>query len=379
MGLVDGLQNSGGCGGTIDRHRPFAEGCDRIAKRFADRDGEHERRFPHRFAAKHHTILPRTIQERDVEDFGQLAPGRNLVGRSAPGSKLSTGSLFPRWDKDYEAGFKYLRSNIIGYDELFKDGGVVDLFTKETQGAKKDSLVAYLFRAGLLGIPIRDTQSRTGWIQGFCIPRQTEMVCPTWFSYAMLHPAFSAWFVTNVPRDAAAVLYNKQVVVCPGAVCHEVMPDGMLRLLFRPSSNSGVVACTSRTSSGWQESFSCVDSVGSALICILAVAHRLHGGGHRGIEHLRDVTVRMAQRGYIPQRLGKKAIGESRSRKSAEEWIKQLCSGEADAESHSLITAKEILSLSGLTTDPSDDDSKWRFCLCARLQVSRDRSNQKRF
>ena len=276
-------------------------------------------------------------------------------------------SLFPRWDEDYEAGFNYFRSNVISYEELFRDGGAVDLFSRNAKGAKKDSLVTYLFNAGLLGIPLQSSESRTGWIQGFSAPDQVK-VCPARFAYAMLHPAFSAWLVAKIPRDAAAVFYNRQIVVCPGAPCPELMPDPLLRLKFQQSENSGWAKGSVAHNSSWEDVFVTATSVGSALVCVLAVAHRFEGGGHLGSAQLQATAKRLARMRYIPDRLGNSSGKGAPARKSPAEWIEQLCSNDSDSESHSLQSGRELFKnkSSKVTIDPQETDDGRRFCLYLR-------------
>ena len=73
-----------GFAGGGRRQRHFAAGFtkrrDRIANRFADGEGQHEWRFPHRLAAVNHIRLRCLRQEGHVENFRHTPNRRDFVG-----------------------------------------------------------------------------------------------------------------------------------------------------------------------------------------------------------------------------------------------------------------------------------------------------------
>ncbi|AMV47788.1 hypothetical protein [Paraburkholderia caribensis] len=272
-------------------------------------------------------------------------------------------NIFPRWDHDYDTGIASLKSNVIGRDEALR---LQDSFA-ESMPNKRTGLLAYLFENGLIGVPVQSSNST--WVQTFRTAESGLEALPPDFNYILVHPALSAFRFHKLLRDANKLFYNQRIVVCPGAPCPEMLADPWLKFIFKDTENSGHVKCDSIKTVASESIFNGADSVGSAFLTVLGVAHQLYGGGHLGCDQLTDVALRLAELHYIPRRLGKSAARRTKGKpgKSPDEWIKDICDytvhGDPSSDSATLVATKKLIADHGITINSRYDKTGNCFCL----------------
>lgn len=298
-------------------------------------------------------------------------------------------TLFPSWDSDYEKGFALINHDVMSYVEIHGRDGIEDRF-KVLCPDKPIELIEYLHSCGLVGVPARAPSGE--WRQAFKLRGHDAPILPPDFAYALLHPAFTAYLKHKFPGGAAANFENNRLVPSPGGPCPERLRDVALRLRFQRTDNSAVVRCDEFRAKNEAELFSSVGTVGQALLVVLAVAHCRYGAGHLGKDELRDVAVRLARLGFIPERLGKaerqqnggSALGRQEGRrsppatakkpsdtkamltgKSPEDWIRNICERSAgESEKGAVTDAKKLLKTGwGLTIDVKNNGVADRMCL----------------